>query len=290
MATLQVVASTSVLTGGTVPISAAFLLGGMGWVEWFVYMAVPCYAIILVCGLAFLFWQKPGPVRRAAPERTELAGSRSPWTPAEIRTAIIITAMTALWLGDSFTGWDPLIPALLGSVALFTPGLGVITWKDFEGTSPWSIFFVTGTALSLAHALDTSGAASWLVNTLLGHIPLDHMPLIVVLIALMAVVVPVSIVLPNRAGVLGLVIPLLTSASQRIGVDPLPVGLMATIVCQISTFYPVQNAASLIAYQPRHFAVFDLMRAGLILFVVGGLLLGLVAVPWWALVGLPLRP
>lgn len=290
MATLQVVASTSVLTGGIVPITSAFLLGGMGWIEWYIYMAVPCYAILLLGGLAFLLWQRPQPPRR--PAVTPAPGTKRPerWSSAEIRAGIIIGAMTLLWLGDGWTGWDPLIPALLGSVALFTPGIGVVTWKDFEGTSPWAIFFVTGTALSIANALNSSGAAAWLANGLLDNVPLEEMPLLVALGTMMAAVVPVSIVLPNRAGVLGLVIPLLTSVSMRLGINPIPVGLMATIVCQSTTFYPVQNAASLIAYRPRHFAAFDLVRAGLILFSISAVIIFAVAVPWWALVGLPLRP
>ena len=290
MGVLQMVGSTAVLTGGVLPITASFLLGGMSWGQWFSYMAIPCYAVIFGSSVILYAWQRPTlrESRFATVEPTQ-DGSTA-WTSAEIRTGVTIVIMTALWLGDFLTGWDPLIPALLGSVALMTPGIGVITWKDFEGASPWRLFFVTGSALSIANAMESSGAATWLANGLLGHVPLGDLPVMLLLPTLLLVVVPVSLMLPNRSGALGILIPLLTSISLKVGINPIPVGLMATLTVQTTTFYPVQNAATLLVYQTRHFAPFDLLRAGLIVFAVTVVVMFGIAFPWWSLVGLPLRP
>ncbi len=290
MAVLQMIASTAVLTGGVLPITASFLLGGMSWGEWFRYMAVPCYLVMLGSGILLYAWQRPNLPERPQIDAVIEDSPSNGWTPPEIRTAITIALMTSLWLGDFLTGWDPLIPALLGAVVLLTPGIGVITWRDFEGASPWRLFFVTGSALSIAHAMESSGAASWLANSLLGHVPLANMPIMLVLPTLLLVVVPVSLLLPNRSGALGILIPLLTSISLKIGINPIPVGLMATLTVQTTTFYPVQNASTLLVYQVRHFAPFDLLRAGLIVFGVALLVMFTIAFPWWSLVGLPLRP
>jgi di/tricarboxylate transporter len=100
----------------------------------------------------------------------------------------------------------------------------------------------------------------------------------------------VSILLPNRSGALGILIPLLTSISHGIGINPIPIGLMTTIVVQTTTFYSMQNSSTLLVYQTRHFAPFDLLRAGLITFGVSLLVIMVIAFPWWSLVGLPLRP
>ncbi|HVX31312.1 MAG TPA: SLC13 family permease [Nitrolancea sp.] len=292
LALLQMVASTAVLTGGVLPITAAFLLGGMSWGEWFRYMAVPCYLVIFISAIILFAWQRPHMatprlVETGQPEVPE--SKRVPWDPAEVRSAIVIGIMTLLWLNDFLTGWDPLIPALLGGVALLAPGIGVISWKDFEGSSPWTLFLVTGSALSIAHAMEESGAATWLANNLLGHVPLDSMPDPLLLLTLLVVVVPVSVMLPNRAGALGILVPLLTSICVKIGINPIPIGLMATLVVQTTTFYSMQNASTLLVYQSRHFAPFDLLRAGLIVFGVSLLVIVTIAVPWWSLVGLPLH-
>ena len=290
MGLLQMVASTAVLTGGVVPITASFLLGGMSWGQWFIYMAVPCYAIIFGAAIILFLWQRPKLVDRSMSEPVARDAEGNAWSPAEVRVAIVISIMTALWLGDFLTGWDPLIPALLGGVVLLTPGIGVINWKDFESSSPWTLFLVTGSALSIAHAMESSGAAAWIANGLLGHVPLETMPDPLLLFALLIVVVPVSVLLPNRSGALGILIPLLTSISNQIGVNPISIGLMATIVVQTTTFYSMQNASTLLVYQTRHFAPFDLLRAGLITFGVSLLVINVIAFPWWSLVGLPLRP
>jgi anion transporter len=289
LALLQMVASTAVLTGGVLPITSAFLLGGMSWGEWFRYMAVPCYLVIFISSIILFAWQRPrlGVSRTAVPEAPER--TRVPWDPAEVRSAIVIGIMTLLWLNDFLTGWDPLIPALLGGVVLLAPGIGVINWKDFESSSPWTLFLVTGSALSIAHAMEESGAASWMANNLLGHVPLNSMPDPLLLLTLLLVVVPVSVLLPNRSGALGILIPLLTSICVKIGVNPIPIGLMATLVVQTTTFYSMQNASTLLVYQSRHFAPFDLLRAGLIVFGVSLLVIVTIAVPWWSLVGLPLH-
>ena len=290
MGVLQMVASTAVLTGGVVPITSAFLLGGMSWGQWFKYMAVPCYAVIFGAAALLYLWNRPKLPAQKSPIDVESEPVSNGWTGPEIRTAITIGVMTLLWLGDFVTGWDPLIPAILGAVVLLTPGIGVLTWREFENASPWRLFFVTGSALSIARAMETSGAASWMANTLLGHVPLAGLPVMLLLPTLLLVVVPVSIMLPNRSGALGILIPLLSSISVRIGVNPIPVGLMATLTVQTTTFYPVQNAATLLVYQTRHFALFDLLRAGLIVFAVSLLVMFTIAFPWWGLVGIPLRP
>ena len=284
---LQVIGSTAVLTGGVAPITTAFLLGGMSWGQWFVYMAVPNYAIILGAGTLFYLWQRPAPRVRAAPEFE--AAREGPWTPAEIRAALIIGTMTLLWLGDFLTGWDPVIPALIGAVALLAPGIGVLDWHEFELSSPWGIFFVTASSLSIAHALETSGAAGWLATQLVGHVPLQDLSLWLLLLVMIAVVLVVNVVLPNRSGALGILIPLLTSVALRVHLNPLPVGLLVGIMVQTTTFYPVQNAAALIVYRTRLFAPFDFLRGGLIVFAVSVAAVFLVALPWWSLIGIPIR-
>ncbi|MBI3967768.1 MAG: anion permease, partial [Chloroflexi bacterium] len=40
--------SNAILTGGVTPVTAAALLGGLGWSDWFLLMAVPVYATLLL--------------------------------------------------------------------------------------------------------------------------------------------------------------------------------------------------------------------------------------------------
>jgi anion transporter len=290
-AMLQIQASTAVLTGGAVPVVASSLVGGFSWARWFAYMTVPNYTILFVMGGVLYLIYRPGPlpvVNDDAHSEVETAPER-PMTAREWRALAIIITTTALWLSDGIHHLDPTIPALLGATALFLPVVGVMTWEDFDETSPWGIFLVTGSALSLAVALDRSGAASWIATTLLGQIPLERLPLVPVLLILMLMVAVVNIILPNRTAVLGITIPLMTSLSGPLGLNPVALGLMVPIVAQTTIYYPVQVATALVTFRTRQYAAGELLRLGLLLTVVSVLTIFLVALPWWSLLGEPIR-
>lgn len=288
---LQPLASTAVLTGGAVPVVASSLVGGISWARWFALMSVPMYTLLFSVGVAMYVLYRPidmPSVRAAQPESEpdELA----PMSALEWRGLIIIGSTTILWLTDFIHHLNPAIPALIGATALFLPVVGVLRWDEFESGSPWSIFLVTASALSLAVALNDSGAASWVAATIVEQIPLDTFPLVPLLLSMMAIVAIVNAILPNRTAVLGITIPLLMSLAGPLGLNPVVVGLMAPIIAQTTIFYPVQIATALITYRTNHYTAGELVRAGVILTIVSVVMIFVVALPWWALMGEPTRP
>jgi di/tricarboxylate transporter len=255
-------------------------------------MAVPNYAVLFIfAGVLYLLY-RPGPMPMPTADESGVdpsldVGTRM--TAAEWRALAIICATTALWLTDGLHGLDPTIPALIGSTALFLPVVGVLSWDDFEAASPWTIFLVTGSSLSLAVALDQSGAAGWLATSIVDNLPLDDLALVPLLLAIMAMVGFVNIILPNRTAVLGITIPLLMSLAGPLGLNPFTVGLIVPIVAQTTVYYPVQLATALVTFRTRHYSAGELLRAGVLLTLVSVLVIFLIALPWWALLGEPIR-
>lgn len=293
-ATLQIQASTAVLTGGAVPVIAGSLLGGLSWARWFTLMAVPNYAILFVFALVLFLLYRPGPMPApvtadAEPRRRDDPAPSTRMTPAEWRAIIIIGATTLLWLTDGIHHLNPAVPALIGASALFLPWVGVLVWDDFEAAAPWSIFLVTGSSLSLAIALERSGAAAWIASTILSEIPLHSLPLFAQLLAFIGMVAIVNVLLPNRVAVLGITIPLIMSLALSLGLNPFAVGMIVPIVAQTTVYYPVQLATALITFRTRHYSKGELFRAGILLSVVSVILIFVVAIPWWALLGEPMR-
>lgn len=289
-ALLQPQASTAVLTGGAVPVIASSLVGGMSWAHWFALMSVPMYTLLATVGLALFLLYRPLALPDAEAEDGVALPPLPPMSAPEWRGLIIIGATTTLWLTDFIHHLNPAIPALIGATALFLPLVGVLNWEDFELGSPWSIFLVTASSLSLAAALNESGAAGWVAATIVDQVPLETFPLVPQLLAMMAIVAVVNAILPNRTAVLGITIPLLMSLAGPLGLNPVAVGLMAPIVAQTTIFYPVQLATALITYRTRHYAAGELARAGVILSIASVLIILLVALPWWALMGESIRP
>ena len=76
-----------------------------------------------------------------------------PLSGVEWRTALITAGAGLLWLTDSVHHWHPTLPALLAWVCFLMPGVGVLTWRQFEQEVGWANFFVLASSLSLAQAL-----------------------------------------------------------------------------------------------------------------------------------------
>jgi sodium-dependent dicarboxylate transporter 2/3/5 len=287
-ALLQVQASTAVLTGGSVPVVASSLLGGISWARWFALMAVPNYATLFIFATVLFVLYRPGPLPPPRQRAAELP-AEPPMSAAQWRALAIIGGTTTLWLTDSLHHLDPTLPALIGATALFLPVVGVLHWSDFEDASPWTIFLVTGSSLSLAAALQSSGAASWLADRAVGALPLDQLALVPLLLTLILLVAIVNVLLPNRTAVLGITIPLLMSLAPPLGLNPMAVGLIVPLVAQTTVFYPVQVATALVTFRTRYYAAGELFRAGLLLTLVSVIVILTIALPWWALLGEPIR-
>lgn len=277
--------SSAFLTGGTSSITTATLLGGFTWWRWFALMSVPYYSLLLLGGTALwvLVRRAEAPALRPVP-----AEARRPLTAPEVRTLLAIGLASALWLTDFRHGWSPALPALLAAVLLLVPGVGVLTWKDFEQATSWGIFFVLGASLSLASALVSSGAAAWFARLLTERALAAAPPPAVTAAALVALAALVHLGVTNIAACLALLVPIAATVAGPLGLDPLACGLILNMAVDGIIFYPVQTATSLIVYEAGGFTPREV-------FLLGWVMLGLtisvvifVAIPYWRWWGLSL--
>jgi solute carrier family 13 (sodium-dependent dicarboxylate transporter), member 2/3/5 len=286
LSSINRLASTSLLTGGITPVMSAAIIGGMSWTGWFTLMAVPYYAILLLGGVLTYALYRRGfgeglptlePARRRPISRTE-------W-----RTIGIILSASALWLTDGVHHLDPALPALLAFVALLTPGLGPLVWADLERGVGWANFFVIAASISLAHALVTSGAASWLGRLLVGGLPAFGDSALAVVVLLMLGATLLRAVVPNISGFLALALPIAMSVGREAGVNPLVCALVVMMTGDAVVYYPAQSSSALVIYERGHVSAGEMLRFGLWMTLVGWVAILVVALPWWALVGEPLR-
>ncbi len=279
-------ASTLLLTGGITPVVAAALIGNMSWGRWFWLMLAP-YGALLAIGAVLIYWQYRAGFRDPIPLVTE--GVRSPLSPREIRTLLIVGGAAALWLTDALHHWHPVIPALIAWICLLAPGIGVITWNDFEQGFGWANLFVIASSLSLARALISSEASTWVATHLARDVPaLAGSPLLVV-VALLVVAALLRALIPNITGFLATTIPLAMSVGTATGVNPLVCGLAVTIAGDAVLYYPAQSASSLVVYQRGHLTAPEIFRFGVWMTLLAALVVVAVALPYWVAIGVPLR-
>src|SRR5436309_6928205 len=286
LASINRLASTTLLTGGITPVMSAAIIGGMSWTGWFTLMAVPYYAILLLGGVLTYALYRRGFTRGLplpAPAR------RRPVSPIEWRTIVIILSASALWLTDGIHHLDPALPAMLAFAALLTPGLGPLVWPDLDRGIGWSNFFVIAASISLAHALVTSGAAPWLGRVLVGGLPaLGDSALPVVILLMLGATLPPPAV-PNISGFLALALPTAMSVGREACINPLVCALVVMITGDAVVYYPAQSSSALVIYERGHVSAGQVLRFGLWMTLVGWVAILVVALPWWALVGEPLK-
>jgi di/tricarboxylate transporter len=199
--------------------------------------------------------------------------------------AVVLGVVSLLWLTDRLHHLHPAVPALVALVALVSPGVGVLTWQELERDMSWSTFFVLGVSLSLAQALMSSGAATWLAGFLaVGVRGLAANPLLF-LISLMLPATVVRLAVPSLAGYLALTIPVGVSLAQQVGVNPVVVSLALLITGDAVLYYPAQSPSSLLVYQRGHLTAGEIFRFGVVMTLVAYTVLLVVALTYWSLLG-----
>lgn len=287
LGSLNRLASTALLTGGTSPVVASALVGGMSWSRWFVMLGVPFYSLLLIGALALFLWYRKGFAVKPAAQSVEPS---KPWTWTEVRGTAIALLTAGLWFSDSLHGLHPAVPALIALVLLVTPKIGVLSWGEFEKGMSWATFVVLATSLSLANAMVDSGVARWLadgINAAAG--PVAESP-IGVLLALMTVCAVIRLFIPSIVGYLAFVIPVATSLAQVLGFNPLPFGLAVLIVGDAMVFYPAAGTSGVLVYGRGNVSGPEIFRLALLMMAAAFVVVALVAVPWWSLMGEPLVP
>ncbi len=281
---LNPLASSALLTGGLASMTAASLLGGFSWLGWFSLMAVPYYALLF--GGALLLRVLVGPFERCEPAAAPVP-KRRPLSATEIKTLAVLAATLALWLTDTLHHLSPAIPALIGGAVLLMPGIGVLSWKTFEGKLSWGIMLSIGASLSLAAAMTRSGAAAWVGQHVVDQLAgLASWPYILI-VGLVAAVALVHLAVTNLAACIALLIPIAATIAERAGLNPRVCGLIVAIVVDAVILYPVQTATNLLAYETGYYRAADVRRLGLGMLLLTTLVV-LLTILYWGWLGLPL--
>jgi anion transporter len=279
-------ASTVLLTGGITPVLAASLIGGISWSRWLALMIVP-YGALLAVGAVLIYLLHRKGFNTSLPCMPQTAPR--PLSGKEKRTLVITIGASLLWLTDAWHHWNPALPAILAWICLMMPGIGVLTWKDFERNFGWANFFVLASSLSLARALSSSGAGAWIAESIVRSTPVFSQQPILVVVLLLLVAAPIRLLIPNITGFLATTIPIAMAIGTTTGINPVICGLAVMIAGDAVLYYPAQSASSLLVHERGHLTSTEIFRFGLWMTLAAYLVVLLVALPYWTAVGEPLR-
>jgi di/tricarboxylate transporter len=171
-----------------------------------------------------------------------------------------------------------LVAALIGAVAMV---LGrCITIEEAYKAIDWKVIFLLGGILPLGLAMQQTGTAAWLANTVMK--PLIDMGPMVVLACLYLITASLTEVMSNNASAI-LLVPIALSIAEIMGVSSRPFLIAITFAASTSFATPIGYQTNTMIYAPGGYKFSDYARIGVplnILFWIATVLLAPVIWPF----------
>ncbi|HBW35787.1 DASS family sodium-coupled anion symporter [Desulfosporosinus sp. BICA1-9] len=209
------------------------------------------------------------------------------FTSQEKKCLMILALTVGLWMTESFHKLPTAVPAILATVLMGLPGIGITGWdklKDIE----WGTVIMIGASLSMASALNNSGAADFLAGKLLSFPGLQaglSNPLLLVVL-LIVLTHFYHLVVTNISTVVLTLIPIMLQIALKLGLNPLLVAMTINIATLFGLLLVVQTLPSIITYTTGVYTPKDMLRAGLWLTLASLIVMVITSLVWWPIIGL----
>jgi solute carrier family 13 (sodium-dependent dicarboxylate transporter), member 2/3/5 len=252
---------------GTAPNLMAAAYTHLPFANWMVF-GFPLAIIMLIVTWKLLGWIFPPEVDGIVGGKETLQKSMSvmgPISKQEKITAAILFFTIGLWVTTGITGLDSYSVALIGAALYFISG--VIDWKDAQEGVDWGLIIFFGGALSLGAALLNTGAASWLIQDLIGLMG-NNVSTLAIMLMLMIIAVIFTQVMSNialAAILVPLSVTLAAAQGQPVGIYAVPVA----ISCSLSFMFPMADPTVAMAYGTGYVKIKEILKAGIPMVVIG---------------------
>ena len=167
------------------------------------------------------------------------------------------------------------IAALAGAVAMMIAGC--LNVRQASRAIDRRVFAVVGAALALGTAMQTTGGAQWLGESLV--YVLSGAPPTVILSGFFLLIALLTNVLSNNATAV-LFTPVAVSISQELGIDPMPFLLAVIFGANCSFATPMGYQTNLLVMGPGNYVFRDYIRAGAPLIIVVWIAFTIM-IPWY---------
>jgi len=151
-----------------------------------------------------------------------------------------------------------LIAALIGAVGMVL--FGCLTLEEAYQSIDWKVIFLLGGILPLGLAIQQSGTAAWLANTIMQ--PLVNMGPLAILAALYIFTALLTETMSNNAAAI-LLAPIALSIAATLGVNPRPFLVAITFAASTSFATPIGYQTNTMIYAPGGYRFFDYTKVGL---------------------------
>ena len=252
----------------------------LGWM----FYGLPIAAIQILAIWVVLFTIFPTDVE----EMPIIERASTALTPKQRNTLIVFVLSVLAWVTEklpeplaNLLGWDghgyssAVVAGVIVVVLYFTDLLSESDIKEGK----WSTLLLIGGGLSLGAALEVSGLVDVISNTL--QLFTGGNPVLTIAVVTFAGL-GLSIVASNTASA-GIFLPIAIGLGQQTGVSPVILAVAVGISTSLDFMLPVGTPPNAIAYSTGKVSMGEMIKAGFLLNLTGGLLTVIMAHLLWPL-------
>ncbi len=195
-------------------------------------------------------------------------------TPQEKKVAAVFFTVALLWIirpiiQDFIPGISDAGIAILGGVVLFIiPSKSnkerfLLGWYDVEKIS-WGILILFGGGLALASAIQGSGLAQIIGDTLVKNSNIPHIVILAIIITTIIFLTELTSNLATTAAFL----PIIASLASGMGLHPIEFAIPTAMAASCAFMLPVATPPNAIVFSSGTLKISDMSKAGLILNIV----------------------
>ncbi|WP_421763437.1 SLC13 family permease [Ekhidna sp.] len=195
--------------------------------------------------------------------------------------ALVFITTAVLWITRSFIlnqfipGINDTVIAIGAALLMFIipsreSGKPLLTWNEAEKL-PWGVIILFGGGLSIAAAFQSSGLAEWLGLQLTG---VAELPLFAIIL-IVALVVNFLTEVTSNVATASIMLPVLASLAEAIGVHPFLLMIPATMAASCAFMLPIATGPNAIVFSSGELRMSDMVKSGVWLNITSSILISI---------------
>uniref|UniRef100_A0A8C6QP91 Solute carrier family 13 (sodium-dependent citrate transporter), member 5 n=1 Tax=Nannospalax galili TaxID=1026970 RepID=A0A8C6QP91_NANGA len=141
----------------------------------------------------------------------------------------------------------------------------LLNWKVTQEKVPWGVVILLGGGFAVAKGCETSGLSEWMAKQMEPLSSVSPAAISLILTCLVAAATECT----SNVATTTLFLPIFASMSRSIGIHPLYVMIPCTLSASLAFMLPVATPPNAIVFAYGHLKVSDMMKAGLMMNVIG---------------------
>jgi sodium-dependent dicarboxylate transporter 2/3/5 len=256
------------------------------FLDWLKF-GVPYVLLFLPLAWWILMRLHPPEIRVLPGGKVQLEAQRArlgPLSAGEKGTIAVFLLVVTLWVTNPF--WNSILPEALftrltwldeyligllcGTALFFIPinlakGEFLLDWEDTKFVD-WGTLILFGGGIALSDAMFKTGLASWIARSFVGML---GTPSTVTLVFAVVFLVDFLTEVTSNTAVTSMMVPVVISIAQKTGADPVTVAVAAAVAASMAFMLPVATPPNALVYGTGYVRLKDMVRAGLVLDILG---------------------